>query len=68
MLPAPHVGDPQSQLNFEWLSKYLIVGKGSPEGKVTAAHPALYLRLDGGASTSLYVKESGSSSTGWVAK
>lgn len=45
-----------------------FTGTGSPEGVVTASIGALYLRTDGGASTTLYVKESGSSSTGWVAK
>ena len=43
-------------------------GIGSPEGAVTANVGSLYMRTDGGASTTLYVKESGSSSTGWIAK
>lgn len=43
-------------------------GSGSPEGVVTAGKGSLYLRDDGGAGTSFYVKESGSGSTGWVAK
>lgn len=43
-------------------------GFGTPEGNVAANVGALYLRLDGGASTSLYVKESGSDGAGWVAK
>jgi hypothetical protein len=45
-----------------------IAGTGSPEGVVPGRVGAVYRRLDGGASTSLYVKESGSSTTGWVAK
>lgn len=43
-------------------------GAGSPEGAVTAPIGSLYTRTDGGANTTLYVKESGASSTGWVAK
>ena len=46
----------------------VLSGAGSPEGVVTAAIGTLYTRIDGGASTTLYVKESGTSSTGWVAK
>lgn len=43
-------------------------GEGSPEGVVTAVVGSLYSRTDGGAGTSLYVKQSGSGNTGWVAK
>jgi hypothetical protein len=44
-------------------------GTGSPEGIVTALVGSLYLRTDGGAATTLYVKESSPTpSTGWVAK
>lgn len=43
-------------------------GTGSPESVVTAGIGSLFLRHDGGASTSLYVKESGTGNTGWVAK
>ena len=42
-------------------------GSGSPEGAVTAPVGSIYLRSNGGAGTTLYVKESGSSNTGWVA-
>lgn len=41
---------------------------GSPEGVVTAPRGALALRIDGGASTTLYVKTSGTGNTGWTAK
>jgi hypothetical protein len=44
------------------------VGSGTPEGSVTASVGSLYTRTDGGASTTLYVKESGTGNTGWVAK
>ena len=44
------------------------VGTGSPEGVVSANIGSTYRRLDGGASTSFYVKESGTGNTGWVGK
>tara|TARA_R100000951_G_C2648026_1_gene183295 strand:+ start:2373 stop:3275 length:903 start_codon:yes stop_codon:yes gene_type:complete len=43
-------------------------GSGTPESSQTAVVGSLYMRSDGGESTSLYVKESGSGNTGWVAK
>jgi hypothetical protein len=45
-----------------------IIGVGSPEGSFSAGRGSRYLRTDGGASTTLYVKESGTGNTGWVAK
>lgn len=46
----------------------LLTGTGSPEGVVTATVGSTFHRTDGGASTTLYVKESGAGNTGWVAK
>ena len=43
-------------------------GTGTPEGAVTAPVGTLFLRTDGGAGTTLYVKESGTGNTGWAAK
>jgi len=43
-------------------------GAGSPEAVVTAAVGSMYTRTDGGAGTTLYVKESGTGNTGWIAK
>jgi len=43
-------------------------GIGSPEGVLTARVGSLYTREDGAAVTTLYVKESGTGNTGWVAK
>jgi hypothetical protein len=43
-------------------------GSGSPEGVRTAPVGSLYTRTDGGSNTTLYVKESGTGNTGWVAK
>ena len=47
---------------------FITSGTGSPEGALSAVVGSMYLRTNGGASTTLYVKESGSSNTGWVAK
>lgn len=44
------------------------IGIGSPESVVSAPVGSLYTRTDGGTNTTLYVKESGTGSTGWVAK
>ena len=46
----------------------IFSGTGSPEGAQIAGVGSLFIRTDGGASTSLYVKESGTSNTGWAAK
>ena len=46
----------------------ITIGTGDPEGVVTASRPAIYLREDGGAGTTLYVKETATGNTGWAAK
>lgn len=46
----------------------VLFGTGTPEGAVTAPVGALYTRSDGGVSTTLYVKTSGTGNTGWTAK
>jgi len=46
----------------------VYAGSGSPEGVLTATIGSIYLRSNGGAGTSFYVKESGSGNTGWVGK
>lgn len=43
-------------------------GDGSPENNVVGSIGDLYTRQDGGANTTLYVKESGTGDTGWQAK
>jgi hypothetical protein len=43
-------------------------GQGSPEGVIAANPGSLFLRTDGGISTTLYVKTSGTSTTGWTGK
>lgn len=55
-------------LLLETTTAYIHSGTGSPEGVLTAAIGSIYSRTDGGAGTTLYVKESGVGNTGWVAK
>lgn len=43
-------------------------GSGSPEGVLTAPVGSTFTRTNGGANTSLYVKETGAGNTGWAAK
>jgi hypothetical protein len=43
-------------------------GAGTPLGNVAAPVGSLYTRTDGGAGTTLYVKESGTDASGWAAK
>jgi hypothetical protein len=58
------------------VAEYLVAGgakwssgAGTPEGVVTGSVGDLFTRNDGGASTTLYIKESGANTnTGWVAK
>lgn len=67
--------DDEVRRAFDQLFQYLgplrelvFAGLGSPENVVTATR-AIYIRLDGGAGTTLYVKESGAATnTGWVGK
>lgn len=46
----------------------IYFGTGTPESVVTANIGSIYLRLDGSTSTTLYVKTSGTSNTGWTGK
>lgn len=51
------------------LAGFVLIGDGTPVATITAPVGAIYLRTDGGADTTLYVKESGGGTTaGWVAK
>jgi len=45
----------------------IYYGYGSPEGVVVANVGSIYMRKDGGTATSMYIKESGTGATGWVA-
>ena len=52
-----------------WAALRMIhIGTGDPEDVVTAPVGHLYLRLDGGENTTLYVKEANTDATGWVGK
>lgn len=46
----------------------IFFGTSTPESVVTANVGSLFLRTDGGATTTLYVKTSGTGNTGWTAK
>ena len=46
----------------------ILIGAGSPEGSASARVGSIYLRTDGGAGSTFYVKETGVGNTGWVAK
>lgn len=50
------------------LGPFIYALNGTPEGSLAAPVGSIAMRADGGASTSLYVKESGTGNTGWVAK
>lgn len=51
------------------LQAYVRWGTGAPNGVVVGSPGMLWLRTDGGAGTTLYVKESGvGTSSGWTAK
>lgn len=54
--------------NMTYRKGFDYEGNGSPEGVVSATVGSRYRRRDGGANTSLYIKESGTGNTGWVAK
>jgi hypothetical protein len=68
------------QLALRWLNVFAVQfrpgdgtviwtsGTGTPEAAVSAPIGSLFTRTDGGASTTLYIKESGAGNTGWVAK
>lgn len=56
-------------LNLAGTEKVKIFwGTGDPEGVVTATRGSTFHRIDGGAGTSFYVKESDTTNTGWAAK
>lgn len=46
----------------------MTTGSGSPENVLSAPVGSIYLRTDGGAGTTLYVKQSGTGNTGWAGK
>lgn len=44
----------------------VVSGSGTPEAAVTAPIGSIFLRSNGSAATTLYIKESGTGNTGWV--
>lgn len=44
----------------------ILIGEGAPEGEVTAPPATLYFRTDGSGAEALYLKATGSESTGWL--
>jgi len=73
-LPNPWTGIPLVGALIDAIQTFLeerpvqLQGNGDPNGSVVATVGSTYQRLDGGANTSFYVKESGSGNTGWAAK
>lgn len=67
---------PALELLRRWLGNFRVAhttmailhGTGTPEAVVSAPVGTVFLRDDGGAATVLYIKESGTGNTGWVAK
>ncbi|WP_129274601.1 hypothetical protein [Bradyrhizobium betae] len=47
---------------------FWVSGTGAPEGHVVAPVGSLFSRTDGGAGSTLYVKESGAGAAGWTPK
>lgn len=63
---GPEIQVTQSQVVNATTAVY--VGAGTPEGSVAAGIGAVFLRTDGGPGTTLYMKESGVGTTGWIAR
>lgn len=53
---------------FATTNVVMASGTNTPEGALSAPVGSIYMRDNGGAVTTLYVKESGTGNTGWVAK
>ena len=74
---APITAEGSNALRFEWVQWFqklvravnrIQEGAGSPETVVTAPIGTLYIRTDGGTSTTLYIKEADPGlPTGWRA-
>jgi len=67
-LGASDTAYPSQKAVRDHVAARVLQGTGSPETVVTAPVGTLFLRTDGGAGTTLYVKESGAGNTGWIAK
>lgn len=72
-IPFPRLDLPKQLINLLQqiiaLAPYTHYYAGTPEGNVTGNVGDLCINTNGGAGTTLYVKETGNNtSTGWVAK
>ena len=47
--------------------RWIQWGEGAPENVVTGPVGCFWVRVNGGASTTLYIKETGTGNTGWRA-
>jgi hypothetical protein len=56
------------RLQFAPYNFPVMSGAGAPGGSVSAPTGAVYRNTNGGANTTLYVKESGTGTAGWIAK
>lgn len=66
--PAITTEGPLNTQNWSFLSSYLIVGRGNPEGVVKGRIGAIFLRIDGEPGKTIYVKGEGEGTTeGWEA-
>ncbi len=63
---AAHIGIEAALVSIGSGGILIQAGSGSPESVVTAPVGSLYLRTD--SATTLYVKQTGTGNTGWVAK
>jgi hypothetical protein len=68
LFASSYVAAPSVYLSSDLSGAVINSGLGSPEGATTAPVGSLWCRTNGGAGTTLYVKESGTGNTGWVAK
>lgn len=61
------IGGHGQQVKYETYGNglYRFVGVGTPEGVITADPGSEYININGGAGTTLYVKQSGVGNTGW---
>lgn len=66
--PATNVEGPNNELNWSYLSSYLLVGSGNPEGAVRGRIGSIFLREDGEPGKVIYVKGKGEGTDeGWEA-
>lgn len=60
--------DENSVKYYTTTTVFFTTGTGSPSGNISAPPGSLYTNINGGAGATLFVKESGTGNTGWIAK